>query len=355
LSELEANQIRIKVIGVGGAGSNTVHRLIEANVSDIRAIAVNTDLQHLSYIKAHEKLLLGPTVTRNHGTGGNPELGRMAAEESEEDLRRLLEDTDLVFIAAGLGGGTGTGAAPFVAKLAQEQGLIVVGVVTLPFRFEGAVRRRIAMRGLEELQKYCNTVVVIDNNRLLELYPQYDLNTAFSLADEVINNMVVSITESLVRPSLINIDFEDFKTVVSRGRIATIGLGKSSSPNRAEEATFNALQSPLLEGTIEGINAAIVHVGGGEDMKLKEATRPAEIVSELIGEEGLVIWGARVDRRYGSTLHVSIIMSGGSYSQTGTSTMFRIPQRPFEKQQVQGSQAGADADFDYVEELIKDV
>jgi cell division protein FtsZ len=308
----EAPGFRIKLIGLGGAGSNTVHRLINGGLYGATAIAANTDRQHLELINAHQKILLGPRVARDYGAGGNPEIGMRAAEESAEEIRKSLEGADLVFIAAGLGGGTGTGAAPVVAKIAKELGAIVIGVVTLPFRFEGGVRRRIAMRGLTELQKYTNTVVVVDNNRLLELYPQYNLKTAFSLADEVINNMILSITESIVKPSLINIDFEDFKTVVAQGRLASLGIGRSSSPNRAEEATFNALQSPLFEGGVEleGVSAAIVHVTGGEDMKLKEASRPPEIIYELMGEEGLIVWGARVDNYYNSTMQVSLILAG---------------------------------------------
>jgi cell division protein FtsZ len=302
--------VRLRLIGVGGAGCNTVNRLVTGGLYGAVAIAANTDKQHLDTIKAHQKILLGPSVTKSHGAGGDPEVGRIAAEESIEEIRQALQDSDLVFIAAGLGGGTGTGAAPLVAKVAKELGAIVVGVVTMPFRFEGNVRRRIAIRGLEELQKYANTVVVIDNNRLLELYPQYNLKTAFSLADEVINNMILSITESIVKPSLINIDFEDFKAVVSHGKLASLGIGRSSSPNRAEEATFNALQSPLLEGTFDGITAAIVHVTGGEDMKLKEASRPPEIISELMGDEGLVVWGARIDNYYASTMQVALILAG---------------------------------------------
>lgn len=302
--------VRLKLIGIGGAGCNTVNRLVTGGLYGALTIAANTDKQHLDTIRAHQKILLGPSVTKFHGAGGNPEVGRIAAEESIEEIRESLQDSDLVFIAAGLGGGTGTGAAPLVAKVAKELGAIVVGVVTMPFRFEGNVRRRIAIRGLEELQKYTNTVVVIDNNRLLELYPQYNLKTAFSLADEVINNMILSITESIVKPSLINIDFEDFKAVVGQGKLASLGIGRSSSPNRAEEATFNALQSPLLEGTFDGITAAIVHVTGGEDMKLKEASRPPEIISELMGDEGLVVWGARIDNYYASTMQVALILTG---------------------------------------------
>lgn len=308
----ESYGVKIKLLGLGGAGSNTVHRLLTSGLYGATAIAANTDRQHLETINAHRKILLGPKTTKDHGAGGNPEVGRMAAEESLEEIRKALEGADLVFIAAGLGGGTGTGAAPVCAKVARELGAIVVGVVTMPFKFEGGVRKRIALRGLAELQKHVNTVVVVDNNRLLELYPQYNLKTAFALADEVINNMILSITESIVKPSLINIDFEDFKTVVARGRLATLGIGRSSSPNRAEEATFNALQSPLFEGSIglEGVSAAIVHVTGGEDMKLKEASRPPEIIYELMGDDGLIVWGARVDNYYNSTIQVSLILAG---------------------------------------------
>lgn len=304
--------VKIKLIGLGGAGSNTVHRLTSSGLYGATAIAANTDRQHLETVNAHQKILLGPKTTRDHGAGGNPEIGRLAAEESVDEIRKALENADLVFIAAGLGGGTGTGAAPVCARVAKELGAIVVGVVTMPFKFEGGVRKRIALRGLSELQQYVNTVVVVDNNRLLELYPQYNLKTAFALADEVINNMILSITESIVKPSLINIDFEDFKTVVSRGRLATLGIGRSSSPNRAEEATFNALQSPLFEGSVglEGVSAAIVHVTGGEDMKLKEASRPPEIIYELMGDDGLIVWGARVDNYYNSTIQVSLILAG---------------------------------------------
>ncbi|MCS7146416.1 MAG: cell division protein FtsZ [Nitrososphaerota archaeon] len=332
--------VKIKLIGLGGAGSNTVHRLISSGLYGATAIAANTDRQHLDTVNAHQKILLGPRTTRDHGAGGNPEIGRMAAEESIEDIKRALEDADLVFIAAGLGGGTGTGAAPVCAKVARELGAIVVGVVTMPFRFEGGVRKRIALKGLSELQQYVNTVVVVDNNRLLELYPQYNLKTAFALADEVINNMILSITESIVKPSLINIDFEDFKTVVSRGRLATLGIGRSSSPNRAEEATFNALQSPLFEGSVglEGVSAAIVHVTGGEDMKLKEASRPPEIIYELMGDDGLIVWGARVDNYYNATIQVSLILAGletESYIREMEAAVQSVDDRFFKRETVQ--------------------
>jgi len=307
--------IRIKLIGVGGAGCNTVNRLIASGMTGVYTVAANTDLQHLDMVRADKKILLGKTTTRLRGAGGDPVRGRRAAEESEEEIRRALEGSDIVFLAAGLGGGTGTGGAPVIARIAREEGATVVGVVSLPFSFEGQVRKRIALQGLDELKNYTNTAVVIDNNKLLELYPQHGLRRAFGLADEVISNMIQSITESIAKPGLINIDYEDFKTVVSRGKLASLGIGRSSSPNRAEEATFSALQSPLLDASYEGLSGAIVHVCGGEDMQLAEAARPAEIISELMGEDGLVIWGARIEDTYNSTMQVSLILTGLSSAQ----------------------------------------
>jgi cell division protein FtsZ len=302
--------IRIKLVGIGGAGCNTISRLASQGLNGVITIAANTDVQHLEMIRAHHKIVLGKNTTRFRGSGGDPEKGRMATEECEEEFRNLLSDADIVFVMAGLGGGTGTGGAPVVASVAKELGAIVISVATLPFKFEGNVRKRIAIQGLQKLKEVCNTVVLIDNNKLLDFYPQYELRTAFSLVDDVINNMLLSITESIVKPSLINIDYADFKTLVERGSLASLGIGRSSSPNRAEEATFNALQSPLLDVTYDKLSGAIVHVTGGEDMKLSEAARPAEIISELMGMDTLVIWGARIDNYYASTMQVSLILTG---------------------------------------------
>lgn len=305
-----SDDVKITLIGVGGAGCNTADRVLAMRLKGVKIVAANTDAQHLEIINAHEKILLGKGTTKFRGTGGNPEVGRAAVEESIDEVRAALEGSDIVFVAAGLGGGTGTGGAPLVAEIVRELGAIVIGVVTLPFKFEGNVRKRIALKGLEDMREKCHTVVAIDNNKLLELYPQYSLKAAFSLADEVISNMVLSITESIAKPSLINIDYADFKTVMGRGKLAALGIGRSSTPNRAEEATFMALQCPLLDITYEGLSGAIIHVSGGDDMKLSEAARPAEIVSELMGEEALVIWGARIDSSLDSTLEVSLILTG---------------------------------------------
>jgi len=305
-----SEEVRITLIGVGGAGCNTANRLLSMGLKGIRVIAANTDVQHLDLINAHKKIVLGKGVTKFRGAGGDPEMGRRAVEDSIEELRAALEGSDITFVAAGLGGGTGTGGAPLVAEIARELGSIVIGVVTLPFKFEGNVRKRIALQGLEDMKERCHTVVAVDNNKLLELYPQYSLRTAFSIADEVISNMVMSITESIAKPSLINIDYADFKAIMMRGRLASLGIGRSSTPNRAEEATFAALPMPLLDVTYEGLTGAIVHVTGGDDLKISEAARPAEIISELMGDEALVIWGARLDKSMDSTLQVSLILTG---------------------------------------------
>ena len=327
-----SDEVKITLIGVGGAGSNTADRILSMNLKGVKVIAANTDAQHLELIDSHQKVLLGKGTTKLRGAGGDPELGRAAVEESVDELRAALEGSDIVFVAAGLGGGTGTGGAPLIAEIARELGAVVIGVVTLPFKFEGNVKKRIALKGLEDMRDKCHTVVAIDNNKLLELYPQYSLRAAFSLADEVICNMVMSITEAIAKPSLINIDYADFKTVMGRGKLSALGIGRSSTPNRAEEATFAALQSPLLDITYEGLTGAIIHVSGGEDMKISEAARPAEIVSELMGDEALVIWGARLDNSLGSTLQVSLILTGVESTELLKS---REEPKPLEEKEIE--------------------
>ncbi|MHA1762907.1 MAG: cell division protein FtsZ, partial [Promethearchaeota archaeon] len=236
-----AYQANIKIIGCGGAGNNTIDRLMKIGIRGATCIAINTDNQHLQHVKADEKLLIGEGLTRGLGAGGNPEIGRAAAEESREKLMDLLRDSDLVFITCGEGGGTGTGSAPIVAEIAKYEGAIVVGVVTLPFETEIG-RQKIAHIGLNELKKYADTLVVIDNNRLLEIAPDLPILEAFSVADEILATMVKGITETISLPSLINLDFADIRTILSTGGVAIVGLGESSSSeNRVEEAINNAL------------------------------------------------------------------------------------------------------------------
>jgi cell division protein FtsZ len=239
----------IAVIGVGGAGNNTITRLIEMGITGAECVAVNTDALHLSASKAHRKILVGEKLTKGLGVGGDPKRGRAAIEESKKRVEDLLSNVDIAFITAGLGGGTGTGAAPVIAEIARRNGAITVGVVTTPFRIEKG-RIEYAANALTEMRRQCDTVVVIDNNKLMQLVPQLPINEAFRVADQVLANMIKGIVETISAPSLINLDFADFKTIVRRGGVAVVGVGESDAPNRAEEAVRNALRSPLLKGIL---------------------------------------------------------------------------------------------------------
>ncbi|MHA1762632.1 MAG: cell division protein FtsZ [Promethearchaeota archaeon] len=304
-------QANIKIIGCGGAGNNTIDRLMKIGIRGAKCIAINTDNQHLQHVKADEKLLIGEGLTRGLGAGGNPEIGRAAAEESREKLMKLLRDSDLVFITCGEGGGTGTGSAPIVAEIAKYEGAIVVGVVTLPFETEIG-RQKIAQIGLNELKKYADTLVVIDNNRLLEIAPDLPILEAFSVADEVLATMVKGITETISLPSLINLDFADVRTILSTGGVAIVGLGESSSSeNRVEEAINDALSSPLLDVEIDGAKGALIHVCGGNDMTLTEANSIAKKICEKMAvNDSMVIWGARVSEEFNGFLRIMLLITG---------------------------------------------
>jgi len=300
---------RIMVIGVGGAGNNTVSRLMESGIVGAECVAINTDMQHLSVTHAHQKILIGEKITRGLGAGGDPEIGRLAIEESREVIENLLNGVDIVFVTAGLGGGTGTGAAPVVAEIARRKGAIVVGVVTMPFRIEEG-RTLYAAQGLTGMRRECDTVVVVDNNKLMELVPQLPINEAFKVGDEVLANMVKGISETIAAPSLINLDFADFRTIIKRGGVAVIGVGESDAPNRAEEAVWSALRMPLLDIDYSGATGALIHVSGDSQMSIEEANRVGEIVTELMGDDAMVIWGARVNPNLSGTLKVTLVMTG---------------------------------------------
>jgi cell division protein FtsZ len=300
---------RIVVVGVGGAGNNTVTRLMEMGVVGAECIAVNTDALHLSVSRAHQKVLIGEKLTKGLGVGGDPKLGRAAIEESRKRVENLLSDTDIAFITAGLGGGTGTGAAPVIAEIARRKGAITVGVVTTPFRIEKG-RMEYAAAALTEMRRQCDTVVVIDNNKLMHLMPQLPINEAFRVADQVLANMIKGIAETISAPSLINLDFSDFKTIVKRGGVAVVGVGESDAPNRAEEAVRNALRSPLLDVDYMGATGALIHVTGDSQMTIEEANRVGEIVTEMMDDNALVIWGARVNPEQDGKLKVTLVMTG---------------------------------------------
>lgn len=299
----------IAVIGVGGAGNNTITRLIEMGVTGAECVAVNTDALHLSASRAHRKILVGEKLTKGLGVGGDPKRGRAAIEESKKRVEDLLSNVDIAFITAGLGGGTGTGAAPVIAEIARRNGAITVGVVTTPFRIEKG-RIEYAANALTEMRRQCDTVVVIDNNKLMQLVPQLPINEAFRVADQVLANMIKGIVETISAPSLINLDFADFKTIVRRGGVAVVGVGESDAPNRAEEAVRNALRSPLLNVDYAGATGALIHVTGDNQMTIEEANRVGEIVTEMMDNDALVIWGARVNPEQDGKLKVTLVMTG---------------------------------------------
>ncbi|TFG17839.1 MAG: cell division protein FtsZ, partial [Promethearchaeota archaeon] len=301
----------IKIIGCGGAGNNTVDRLMKIGINGAKCISINTDRQHLDMNDSNIKVLIGKNLTRGLGAGGNPEIGRAAAEESREELTELLRESDLVFITCGEGGGTGTGSAPIVAEIAKLEGAIVVGVVTLPFNTEiGRIDK--AKKGLEQLKQYADTLIVIDNNRLLDIAPDLPILEAFSVADEVLATMVKGITETISMPSLINLDFADVRTILSTGGVAIVGVGESNSKdNRVEEAINDALDSPLLDVSIDGARGALIHICGGNDMTLAEANSVARLIAEKMDvNDSMVIWGARVSEEFAGYIRVMLLITG---------------------------------------------
>jgi len=306
----------IKVVGAGGAGCNTINRLHEMGIYGAELIAVNTDAQQLLHTRADRKILIGKKTTKGLGAGSNPALGEQAAREDIEEIRKALEGADLVFITAGLGGGTGSGSAPVIAEVAKELGALTVAVVTLPFTAEGRVRLENAIKALSKLMKEADTIIIIPNDKLLEVAPDLPINAAFKVADEILANAIKGITEMVTKPGLVNVDFADLRTVMERGGPAVIGMGESSSEGspeeRALEAVENAITSPLLDVDISEADRAIVYVIGGTDMTLKEAEMIAEAVSSKISPNAHLIWGAAIDENYPKNqLSVLVIIVGG--------------------------------------------
>jgi len=302
-------ECKIAVVGVGGCGNKIVDRLMSLGVSGAECVAINTDIQHLDVIHADKKILIGEKVTQGLGAGNLPYIGRNAMKESVESVDRLISGNDIVFVTAGLGGGTGTGAAPAVAELAREKGAIVIGVVTMPFRHEKN-RFEHALKGLNEMRRATHTTIIIDNNKLMDLLPQMSINSTFTVADGILSNLVKSIVETIAIPSLINLDFADFRTIMSKGDIAIVGMGQSDALDRSEEASKNALNHLLLDVDYGGADGALIHISGGTDMSLGEAVRAAESVSEILDEKAMVLWGARVDPSLNNLLRVTLVLTG---------------------------------------------
>jgi cell division protein FtsZ len=300
----------IKVVGCGGAGTNTISRCIESQITGAELISLNTDAQHLLLAESPKKVLIGRHLTRGLGAGSLPQIGEEAAKESEQDIRSSIGRADMVFITCGLGGGTGTGSAPVVAQIAKEAGALTIGVVTLPFSVEGLIRMENAEAGLKRLRDICDTVIVIPNDKLLDIVPNLSLNAAFKVADEVLMRSIKGITEMITMPGLVNLDFADLKTVMKRGGVAMIGLGESEGENKAVNAVVEALNSPLLEVDISEATGALVNVTGGEDMTISEAERVVEEIYSRVDPNARIIWGTTVDPNLKRNIRAMLVITG---------------------------------------------
>ena len=341
----------IKVIGVGGGGGNAINRMIDEGVAGVEFIAANTDVQALSSSKAETVIQLGPKLTRGLGAGGQPEVGRKAAEESEEVLTETLAGADMVFITAGMGGGSGTGAAPVIARVAKSVGALTVAVVTRPFGFEGSKRGNYAIEGINELREHVDTLLIISNNNLLEIVDKKTpLLEALSEADNVLRQGVQGITDLITNPGLINLDFADVKTVMANKGNALMGIGIGTGEERVMEAARKAIYSPLLETTIDGAEDVIVNVTGGLDMTLVEAEEASEIVNQAAGH-GVNIWlGTSIDESMRDEIRVTVVATGVRQDKVDQVSGFRRPQQATGPQ-VKESSAQFDRSYDMTENI----
>ena len=301
----------IKVIGVGGAGNNAVNRMIEAEIKGVEFIAVNTDRQALQKSKAQTKIQIGEKITRGLGAGANPDIGAQAAEESKSEIAEALRGADMVFVTAGMGGGTGTGAAAIVAGTAKELGILTIAVVTKPFTFEGKKRLSQAERGVDSLKGKVDSLVVIPNDKLLQIIDRKtSIVEAFKMADDVLRQGVQGISDLIAIGGLVNLDFADVKTIMLNKGMAHMGIGRASGENRAEDAAKQAIQSPLLETSIEGDRGVIINITGGSDLGLQEINTAAELVQRSVDPEANIIWGSVIDESLGDEIVITVIATG---------------------------------------------
>ena len=315
LKFIEETKQKIYIVGAGGSGSNTLDRLFELGTSGVSLIAMNTDAKHLLRVRANKKIILGKQVSKGRGAGSNPAVGEKAAQESIEEIKGALSEASLVFITCGMGGGTGTGSAPVIAEAAKKAGALTVAVVTLPFASEGKIRMENALQGLDKLRKQTDTLIVIKNDKLLNLVPDLPLNTAFKVCDEVLAGSVKGIAELVTKSGLVNVDFADLRTILSEAGFAAIGLGEASldakHEDRARVAVETALTSPLLDADISSSSRALINVIGGEDMTLKEAEYIVAETSKRISPNAHIIWGARVEGNIKkSSMRVLVVLAG---------------------------------------------
>jgi cell division protein FtsZ len=306
--------VSIKIIGCGGGGSNTINRCVEAGMSGAQLCAINTDAKHLLAIHAPKKILIGKNITRGLGAGAIPQVGEAAAKENEREIRDFLTGANIVFVTAGMGGGTGTGSAHFAARLAKEQKALTIGVVTMPFKAEGELRMENAMDGLERLRRLCDTTIVIPNDKLLALVPKLPVDAAFKVADEVLMQTIRGLTEIITKPGLVNLDYSDIMTVMNEGGVAFVGMGESDEADaeeRVESSVNEALDSPLLgEIDLREAKGALVRVVGGPDMTVSQAQRAAEVVGGRINKHARLIWGCSVDPAIEGSVKILLIVTG---------------------------------------------
>ena len=312
---LKKQSAKIKVIGVGGGGGNSLSRMREIGIKGGELIAINTDAQDLLYCNADQKILIGRELTQGLGAGSNPKVGEEAAKETESEIKKKISGSDMVFITCGLGGGTGTGAAPVVAALAKKQGALTIGVVTLPFTIEGKKRLENAMNGLEKLEAVVDTLIVIPNDKLLELAPELPLHTAFKIADEILTNAVKGVTELVTVAGLVNLDFADVKAVMVDGGVSLIGMGESDSTNRAIESVEKAITNPLLDVDISNATGALVNIVGGQSMSLDECKVIIETIGNKLSPYAKLIWGAQISPDMEKSIRVLLIVTGVKSSQ----------------------------------------
>jgi len=324
MGEFDSHKANIVVMGAGGGGCNTITRLSDMNILGAKTIAVNTDAKHLDITHSDRRILIGRELTRGLGAGGYPTVGAKAAQESKDEIRKELENCDLLFLTCGLGGGTGTGALPEIAKIAKENKSIVISAVTFPFHMEKA-RMNKAEDGLMHLREHSDTVILIENQKLLQLAGSKPLKEAFGVADNIIATMIKGITETISQPSLVNLDYADVRTIMHSGGVATIGVGESDTKDRAREAVQQALSNPLLDVDYEGATGALIQIIGGEDLTLDEINSIGERVSHFMSPDAMVMWGARILPEYHGKIQVITIITGVSSPYiTGSSQVDRM-------------------------------
>lgn len=340
----------IKVVGVGGGGVNAVNRMIEENLKGVEFIAVNTDSQALMFSEADVKLDIGREATRGLGAGANPAVGKASAEDHKAEIEESLKGADMVFVTAGEGGGTGTGAAPVVAGIAKKMGALTIGVVTRPFKFEGKRRTENALAGIEELREVCDTVIVIPNDRLLQLgEPTLSMLEAFRAADEVLHNGVQGITDLITTPGVINVDFADVRSVMQEAGSALMGVGSARGDNRVMNAAQQAINSPLLEATMEGATGVLLSVAGGSDLGLMEVNEAASVVQEMADEDVNLIFGTIIDDNLGDEVRVTVIATGFDAGNNAVPDFTKNSEAPADAAATPAPQEGATSIFEHSE------